>query len=129
MKIGIKKTLAVAALALGGSIFSANSQALSISLTGSSTIGTSGASITGSDLSAPGSITIPLPFYGTNTGDFSPIPALGVFTLGTLDLSNPSSWNILGPAASFGTYAVSQLIIINPSFRTPLVTIAHFQSS
>lgn len=110
----INKTLAVAALALGSSVFSASSYADAVSLDGSSTIGAFGASITGTDLSAPGLLTIDRPFYGTNTGDYSPIISGGIFTIGNLDLADMSTFNILGPVER-GSYVVSELVIMGQS--------------
>jgi hypothetical protein len=113
MKLNIKKILAVTTFALGSSIFAANSHAIPIDISGGSSIGSLGATITGPDLSAPGLITISFPFYGLSTGDYFPFSPFSPFTLGNgpLDLAVKSSWNITGPASTFGTYAVQTLII------------------
>lgn len=113
MKTSIKKTLAVAALALGGSLFAVSSQAALVDLLGSSTLNGSSITIDGPNLSAPGLIHLTTTSYGTNTGDYSPLTLSSPFNFtGALDLTNPSSWNIIGPVVTNGTYAVSQLNII-----------------
>ncbi len=112
MKAHVIKTLILTGLALGSCVFAANSQAALVNLNGTSSIGATGATITGVDLSAPGVITVVNPKYGLNNGDFSPIPQDTLFTLaGPLDITNMSSFNITGPA-NIGTYVASQLIII-----------------
>lgn len=111
-----KKTVVVAALAIGGTLFTLNSYAALIDLDGSSSIGSSGASISGTDLRAPGLITVTNPKYGINTGDYTSIATDTVFTLaGPLDLSVLSSWSIIGNATLLGTYVASELIIIAQS--------------
>ena len=112
MKARIIKTVFLTSLALGSGVFTANSQAALVDLNGTSSIGATGATITGVDLSAPGTITVVNPKYGLNNGDFQPIPQDTGFTLaGPLDITNPSSFNITGPA-NIGTYVATQLIII-----------------
>ena len=112
MKKRIIKTLFLTSLALGSGAFTADSQAALVNLNGTSSIGATGATITGVDLSAPGTITVVNPKYGLNNGDFAPIPQDTGFTLaGALDITNPSSFNITGPA-NIGTYVATQLIII-----------------
>ncbi|MGD7035536.1 PEP-CTERM sorting domain-containing protein [Methylotuvimicrobium buryatense] len=116
MKQNIKNTLAVTALILGGSLFSIHSQAALVGIDGSSSIGTSGATITGTDLSNPGFITIVLPVYGINTGDYSDFVTGTVFSLaGPLNLSDISSWNIVGDATLQGSYTATELAIISQS--------------
>ncbi len=114
MKLNIKKILTVTAFILGNCIFAANSQASLIGISGSSSIGSLGATMTGTNLSAPGLITISSPFSGLSSGDYSPFSPFSLFTLGNgpLDLTNMSTWNITGPAATFGTYTVQSLTII-----------------
>lgn len=111
MKLSIKKTLAVTALALVSSVFAANSQAALVNLKGSSTIGAFGATISGANLNDPGLITIDRPFYGTNIDDYSPISSGGLFTLaGSLNLADVSTFRITGPEER-GTYLPSELVI------------------
>ena len=113
MKTNIKKSLAITALALSGSLFAAQSFGAVLNLSGSSSIGSSGATIgLGLDLNAPGLITVVNPIFGINTGDYAPLLLNAPFTFSAtaLDLSNMSTFNINGPASS-GTYVVSQLII------------------
>jgi hypothetical protein len=114
MKLNIKKILAVTAFALGNCIFTVNSQANLIGISGSSSIGSIGATMTGTNLSAPGLITISSPFSGLSTGDYSPFSPFTLFTLGNgpLDLTKMNTWDITGPASTFGTYMVQTLTII-----------------
>lgn len=114
MKLNIKKILAVTAFTLGNCVFAADSQANLIAISGSSSIGSLGATMTGTNLNAPGLITISSPFSGLSTGDYSPFSPFTLFTLGNgpLDLTNMSTWNITGPASTFGTYTVQTLTII-----------------
>jgi hypothetical protein len=114
MEINIKKILTVTAFTLGNCIFSANSQANLTGISGSSSIGSLGATITGTNLSDPGLITISSPFSGLSSGDYSPFSPFSLFTLGNgpLDLTKMSTWDITGPASTFGTYTVQTLTII-----------------
>jgi hypothetical protein len=120
VKIRNHGKLAVTALAVIASVFAVNSHAATVALVGSSTIGSSGVTITGADLNNPGLMTVNTPFYGTNTGDFSPFPSLaqgGVaafFNLGALDLTKMTTFDIVGPAA-YGAYSVTSLDIIGQS--------------
>lgn len=85
-------------------------------ISGSSTIGSSGASIEGIDLSDPGLITVTNPKYGTNNGDYGSIEVDTIFTLaGPLSLGDVSTWSIVGPTETLGTYLASELTIIDQS--------------
>ncbi len=116
MKKKFTKTLAAAALAIGGSLFAINSYAALVGIDGSSSIGSSGVIISGFDLSNPGTIQVVNPKYGLNTGDYSSIATDVLFTLaGPLDLGDITTWNITGDAMTTGTYVASELVIIDQS--------------
>lgn len=115
MKNKIKKNLAVTAFALANCVIATHSHATPVGLNGSSTIGASGATIQGINLSAPGLITVVNPKYGMTFGDYSSISSDEPFTLfGALDLFNKSTFNITGPA-THGIFTVSLLTIISQS--------------
>lgn len=116
MKRILKKTLAVAVIAIGGSLLTLNSYAALVGIEGSSTIGTFGVTIQGASLADPGLITVTTPFYGTNTGDYNEFIPGTFFTLsGALDLTDFSTWSIIGDGTSNGTYTASELVIIDQS--------------
>lgn len=117
MKNNIKSNLAITVLALGASVFTTHLQAASIELNGSSAFDLGTVSISGTDLNNPGLITVGLPTYTTNTGDYAPLLVDGPFALGNspFDLANMATFNITGPAATRGTFTVSQLVIVNQS--------------
>ena len=63
MKARIIKTVFLTSLALGSGAFTADSQAALVDLNGKSSIGATGATITGVDLSAPGAINVVNPIW------------------------------------------------------------------
>lgn len=104
------RTVSIIGLALGSCSFA---QAALVNLNGSSSMYVTNVTIGGTDLSNPGLITLTAPTYGTNTGDFFPLIVDGPFTFaGALNLADMSTFDILGPAATRGTYVTSQFNIV-----------------
>ena len=126
MKMNIKKTLAVTALALSSGLFAVNSQAIGVN--GSAGLGNTGVVETGSDLLNPVNLAISNIFQNSsgNFGDLNNAILNGAFlSFGTTNLAfgnigsgnyfaagtQTSQFNIVGPA-TWGSFIASSVQMV-----------------